>query len=29
MPPWQAMLSEADAQWIVAHLAAGFPEMPR
>lgn len=29
MPPWQAMLSEADAQWIVARLAAGFPELPR
>lgn len=29
MPPWHAMLSEADAQWIVAHLAAGFPEMRR
>jgi cytochrome c55X len=29
MPPWQAMLSEADAEWIVAHLVAGFPEEAR
>lgn len=29
MPPWQAMLSEAEAQWIVAHLLAGFPEETR
>jgi cytochrome c55X len=29
MPPWQAMLSEAEAEWIVAHLVAGFPEETR
>ena len=29
MPPWRTMLSEADVRWIVAHLAAGFPEMKR
>jgi cytochrome c55X len=29
MPPWQAMLSEADAQWIVTRLTAGFPELPQ
>ncbi len=26
MPPWRAMLGEADAQWIVAELLRGFPE---
>jgi cytochrome c55X len=26
MPPWRAMLSEADARWIAERLAAGFPE---
>jgi cytochrome c55X len=26
MPPWRAMLSEAEARWIAERLAAGFPE---
>lgn len=26
MPPWQALLSEAEAAWIVDRLLAGFPE---
>lgn len=26
MPPWRAMLGEADAHWIVAELLRGFPE---
>jgi cytochrome c55X len=26
MPPWRALLSEADARWIAERLAAGFPE---
>jgi cytochrome c55X len=25
MPPWQGMLSETDADWIVKYLLAGFP----
>ena len=25
MPPWQRLLSEADADWIVANLKRGFP----
>lgn len=25
MPPWQRFLSEAEADWIVAHLKKGFP----
>jgi cytochrome c55X len=25
MPPWKAMLTEAEAEWIVARLLAGFP----
>lgn len=29
MPPWRAMLSEADARWIAERLAAGFPEEVR
>lgn len=29
MPPWWTMLSEADVRWIVAQLAAGFPETKR
>lgn len=29
MPPWQALLSETDAEWIVAQLVAGFPEERR
>lgn len=26
MPPWQSIIDEADAQWIVERLQAGFPE---
>lgn len=26
MPPWQAIISEAEAEWIVARLLAGFPQ---
>ncbi|MFV0372138.1 MAG: c-type cytochrome [Azonexus sp.] len=26
MPPWQRFLSEAEANWIVERLLAGFPE---
>jgi cytochrome c55X len=26
MPPWRAMLTEADAQWIVDRLFTGFPD---
>ncbi|MEO8013686.1 cytochrome c [Polaromonas sp.] len=26
MPPWRAMLSADDAQWIASQLVAGFPE---
>jgi cytochrome c55X len=26
MPPWQALLSAAEARWIVDRLLAGFPE---
>ena len=26
MPPWEAFLSEAEADWIVLQLMAGFPE---
>ena len=26
MPPWRALLSAADAAWIAAQLAHGFPE---
>lgn len=29
MPPWSAMLSESEAQWIAAQLANGFPEEER
>lgn len=29
MPGWQSMLSEADAQWIVQALQAGFPAEPK
>lgn len=29
MPGWRAMLSEADAEWIVAQLLRGFPEEQR
>lgn len=26
MPPWQAIINEAEAEWIVAQLLAGFPK---
>ena len=26
MPPWRALLGEADVNWIVAELLRGFPE---
>ena len=26
MPPWQGLLTEQEAQWIVEHLQAGFPQ---
>ena len=26
MPPWQGILNEADADWILAQLLAGFPQ---
>jgi cytochrome c55X len=26
MPPWRALLDEAEAHWIAEHLLAGFPE---
>jgi cytochrome c55X len=29
MPPWQSLLSEDEANWIVARLVAGFPEDSR
>ena len=29
MPPWRALLSEQDAEWIVARLVEGFPEEGR
>ena len=29
MPPWRAMLDEADARWIAEQLARGFPELPQ
>lgn len=29
MPPWRTMLSEAEAEWIVARLIDGFPEETR
>ena len=25
MPPWQQFMTEAEAEWIVAHLQKGFP----
>jgi cytochrome c55X len=28
MPPWRALLSEADAAWIAHQLVRGFPEDP-
>ncbi|HEU5295075.1 MAG TPA: cytochrome c [Burkholderiaceae bacterium] len=27
MPPWRAMLGDAEARWIVEQLARGFPEL--
>ncbi len=29
MPPWRAMLDEADARWIAERLIAGFPQEAR
>jgi cytochrome c55X len=29
MPPWKAMLSEAEANWIAQQLLAGFPQESR
>ncbi len=29
MPPWNAFMSEAEADWIVRQLLAGFPEEER
>nr|ACF98049.1 hypothetical protein [uncultured bacterium 888] len=29
MPPWQGLLTEADADWILAQLLAGFPREAR
>jgi cytochrome c55X len=29
MPPWRAMVSEAEAQWIAEQLLSGFPEERR
>lgn len=29
MPPWRAFLTEAEAEWIVRQLIAGFPEEQR
>lgn len=29
MPPWRAMLSEAEARWIAEQLMQGFPEERR
>ena len=26
MPPWRGLLTEQEAQWIVEHLQAGFPQ---
>lgn len=28
MPPWRAMVDEAEAHWIAERLRAGFPEEP-
>ena len=27
MPPWSAMLNEAEARWIAVRLQQGFPEV--
>ena len=29
MPPWKAMLSTREADWIATQLLAGFPEEPK
>jgi cytochrome c55X len=29
MPPWQSIVSEPEAEWIVRQLMNGFPEEPR
>lgn len=29
MPPWQTIISEPEAEWIVRQLMAGFPEEAR
>jgi len=29
MPPWQTIISEPEAEWIVRQLMAGFPEETR
>ena len=29
MPPWQAFMNEAEADWIVRQLMQGFPEETR
>jgi cytochrome c55X len=29
MPPWQSILTEPEAEWIVRRLMAGFPEVAR
>ncbi|MBX3641656.1 MAG: cytochrome c [Rubrivivax sp.] len=29
MPPWRALLDDADALWIATQLQHGFPEEPR
>lgn len=29
MPPWQTIVTEAEAEWIVRQLMAGFPEEAR
>lgn len=29
MPPWQSIISEKEAEWIVRQLMAGFPEDKR
>jgi cytochrome c55X len=29
MPPWKGILTEAEVDWILAGLLAGFPEEPR
>jgi cytochrome c55X len=29
MPPWNAFMTESEADWIVRQLMAGFPEETR